>query len=166
MSTRATSIWGWGYADKFPDTEARRSLAGQVSPLLGDPSLEPREPVAPRLPSPRVAPPESLAALCSVDEADRAAHTYGKGYGDLVRGFHGDFSSAPDFVARPRSEEDVRAVMDWCGDQRVALIPFGGGTSVVRGVEAAIGNGFRGAVSLDLRRLDRVLEVDPISRSA
>ncbi|KFA92957.1 FAD-binding oxidoreductase [Archangium violaceum] len=167
MSTRATSIWGWGYADKFPDTEARRALAEQVSPLLGGPSLEPHEPAsAPRLPSPRVAPPPSLSTLCSVDEADRAAHTYGKGYGDLVRGFHGDFSSAPDFVARPRSEEDVRALMDWCGDHHVALIPFGGGTSVVRGVEAAIGNGFRGAVSMDLRRLDRVVEVDPISRSA
>ncbi|HEX5751225.1 MAG TPA: FAD-binding oxidoreductase [Archangium sp.] len=167
MSTRATSIWGWGYADKFPDIGTRRSLAGHVSPLLGGPSLEPHEPATSlRLPPSRVAPPESLADLCSVDEADRAAHTYGKGYGDLVRGFHGDFSSAPDFVARPRSEEDVRAVMDWCGDHHVALIPFGGGTSVVRGVEAAIGNGFRGAVSLDLRRLDRVVEVDPISRSA
>jgi alkyldihydroxyacetonephosphate synthase len=169
MGTRATSIWGWGYADKFPDTEARRALAEQVSPLLGGPSLEPREPAplgALRLPSPRIAPPESLAALCSTDDADRAAHTYGKGYGDLVRGFHGDFSPAPDFVAHPRTEDDVRAVMDWCGDHCVALIPFGGGTSVVRGVEAAIGDGFQGAVSLDLRRLDRVLEVDPVSRAA
>ena len=167
MSTRATSIWGWGYADKFPDTGTRRSLAEHVSPLLGGPALEPHEPTTTlRLPSPRVAPPASLEALCSVDEADRAAHTYGKGYGDLVRGFHGDFSSAPDFVARPRSEEDVRALMDWCGAQHVALIPFGGGTSVVRGIEAAIGHGFRGAVSMDLRRLDRVVEVDPVSRSA
>jgi alkyldihydroxyacetonephosphate synthase len=101
-----------------------------------------------------------------VEDADRAAHTYGKGYGDLVRGFHGDFSPAPDLVARPRSEDDVRSIMDWCGDHHVALIPFGGGTSVVRGVEAAIGQGFRGAVSLDMRRLDRVVEVDPVSRSA
>lgn len=169
MSTRATSIWGWGYADKFPDREARRSLAEQVSPLLGGPTLEPREPAsgnALRIPRPRVAPPESLAELCSAEDADRAAHTYGKGYGDLVRGFHGNFSPAPDFVARPRSEDDVRAVMDWCADHRVALIPFGGGTSVVRGVEAAIGNGFQGAVSLDMRRMDRVVEVDPVSRAA
>ncbi len=169
MSTRATSIWGWGYADKFPDIEARRHLAEQVSPLLGGPALEPREPApldALRLPRPRVEPPESLAALCSTADADRAAHTYGKGYGDLVRGFHGDFSPAPDFVAHPRTEDDVRAVMDWCANNRVALIPFGGGTSVVRGVEAAIGDGFQGAVSLDMRRLDRVVEVDPVSRAA
>ncbi|QRK11468.1 FAD-binding oxidoreductase [Archangium violaceum] len=167
MSTRATSIWGWGYADKFPDIEARRALAEQVSPLLGGPNLEPREPAAsPRLPPPRVAPPESLAELCSAEDSDRAAHTYGKGYGDLVRGFHGDFSPAPDFVARPHNEDDVRAVMEWCADNRVALIPFGGGTSVVRGVEAAIGEGFHGAVSLDMRRMDRVVEVDPLSRAA
>ncbi|HZH77464.1 MAG TPA: FAD-binding oxidoreductase [Archangium sp.] len=169
MSTRATSIWGWGYADKFPDVGTRRALAEQVSSLLGGPTLEPREPAprdARRVPRPRVVPPESLAALFSTDDDDRAAHTYGKGYGDLVRGFHGDFSSAPDLVAHPRTEDEVRAVMDWCGDQRVALIPFGGGTSVVRGVEAAIGDGFRGAVSLDMRRLDRVLEVDPVSRAA
>jgi alkyldihydroxyacetonephosphate synthase len=169
MSTRATSIWGWGYADKFPDVGTRRALAEQVSPLLGGPTLEPREPAprdARRIPRPRVVPPESLAALFSTDDDDRAAHTYGKGYGDLVRGFHGDFSSAPDLVAHPRTEDEVRAVMDWCGDQCVALIPFGGGTSVVRGVEATIGDGFRGAVSLDMRRLDRVLEVDPVSRAA
>ncbi len=86
-----------------------------------------------------MAPPESLAALCSAKDADRAAHTYGKGYRDLVRGFHGDFSPAPDFVAYPRAEDEVRAVLEWCGDNRVALIPFGGGTSVVRGVEAAVG---------------------------
>ena len=169
MSTRATSIWGWGYADKFPDVGTRRALAEQVSALLGGPTLEPREPAARdarRLPRNRVVPPGSLAPLFSTDDDDRAAHTYGKGYGDLVRGFHGDFSSAPDLVAHPRTEDEVRAVMDWCGEQRVALIPFGGGTSVVRGVEAAIGDGFRGSVSLDMRGLDRVLEVDPVSRAA
>jgi alkyldihydroxyacetonephosphate synthase len=169
MSERATSIWGWGYADKFPDTGTRRALAEQVSALLGGVSLAPREPVpldAFRLPAPRVTPPPALAELCSTDAADRAAHTYGKGYGDLVRGFHGDFAPAPDFVARPRSEEHIQALFDWCGDHHVALIPFGGGTSVVRGIEAALGNGFHGAVSLDMRRMDRVLEVDPISRAA
>jgi alkyldihydroxyacetonephosphate synthase len=169
MTERATSIWGWGYADKFPDTEARRALAEQVSALLGGVPLSPREPApleALRLPSPRIAPPPALAALCSSHPADRAAHTYGKGYGDLVRGFHGDFSPAPDFVARPLSEEHVLALMDWCADHHVALIPFGGGTSVVRGVEPAVGERFRGTVSLDMRRMNAVLEVDTLSRAA
>ena len=167
MSPRATSIWGWGYADKFPDAGSRRALGEQVSLLLGAPALEPREPApTPRLPPARITPPEPLAQLCSSGDADRAAHTYGKGYGDLVRGFHGDFSPAPDLVARPRSEQDIRDLMEWCGERRVALIPFGGGTSVVRGVEAALGEGFQGAVSMDLRGLDRVLEVDPLSRAA
>ncbi|HSP82020.1 MAG TPA: FAD-binding oxidoreductase [Myxococcaceae bacterium] len=169
MNTRATSIWGWGYADKFPDTEARRALAEQVSPLLGGVALEPREPTPPEafhLPRPRVAPPPALAELCSTQDADRAAHTYGKGYGDLVRGFLGDFSPAPDFVAFPRSEAHIESLLEWWEANPVALIPFGGGTSVVRGVEAALCEGFRGVVSLDMRRLDRVLEVDPVSRAA
>ena len=167
MSTRATSIWGWGWADRFPDVETRRALGEQVSALLGGVPLEPREPAPlPRLTRPRVAPPPSLAALCWSEDADRAAHTYGKGYADLVRGFHGDFAPAPDLVARPRTEDDVSALLDWCGEQRVALIPFGGGTSVVRGVEAQVGEGYRGVVSLDMRGLNRVLEVDPVSLAA
>jgi alkyldihydroxyacetonephosphate synthase len=169
MSTRATSIWGWGYADRFPDVDARRALAARVSPLLGGVGLEPREPASAqafRLPRPRVAPPPALAGLCSTRDEDRAAHTYGKGYGDLVRGFQGDFSPAPDFVAFPRAEAHVEALLEWCGRHRVALIPFGGGTSVVRGVEAALGEDFNGAVSLDMRGMDHLLEVDAVSRAA
>ncbi|HLL53823.1 MAG TPA: FAD-binding oxidoreductase [Myxococcaceae bacterium] len=168
MTERARSFWGWGYADKFPDAEGLRTLAERVSMLVGH-APQPRPPPTLEsisLPEPKVAPPPSLLAFCSASRSERASHTYGKAYGDLVRGFHGDFSPAPDFVARPRTEDEVRAVMEHCGEHRLALIPFGGGTSVVRGVEAAVGGGYGGAVSLDLRGLDRVLEVDDVSRAA
>lgn len=118
------------------------------------------------LPAPRVAPPAALAEICSDAPADRASHTYGKNYRDIWRGFHRDFAAAPDFVARPRSEQHIEALLDWAADQKVAVIPFGGGTSVVGGTEADIGGDYRGAVSMDLRALDRVLDVDKTSRAA
>ena len=83
-----------------------------------------------------------------------------------MRAFARDFANAPDLVALPESEADVAAVLDWASGAKVAVIPFGGGSSVVGGVEPAVGDGYAGAVSLDLRRLDRVLEVDATSRAA
>ena len=83
-----------------------------------------------------------------------------------MRAFARDFANAPDLVALPQSEADVAAVLDWASQAKVAVIPFGGGSSVVGGVEPAVGDGYAGAVSLDLRHLDRVLEVDATSRAA
>jgi alkyldihydroxyacetonephosphate synthase len=83
-----------------------------------------------------------------------------------VRAFRGRFDHAPDVVAFPRNEAEVEAVLGWCAEARAAAIPVGGGTSVVGGVEAAVGEGYEGAVAIDLKRLDRVLEVDKVSRSA
>ena len=80
--------------------------------------------------------------------------------------FAREFDNAPDLVARPRSEEDVVALLDWASGARAAVIPFGGGSSVVGGVEPEVGNGFAGTVSLDLKGLDRILEVDRASRAA
>jgi alkyldihydroxyacetonephosphate synthase len=83
-----------------------------------------------------------------------------------VRAFRGRFDHAPDVVAFPRDEAEVEAVLGWCADANAAAIPVGGGTSVVGGVEAAIGDRYEGAVAIDLKRLDRVLEIDRASRAA
>ena len=169
MATRETSFWGWGWADKFPGEEALRSIGEQVSGLLGVDVGAPRPPPSPGsvvVPPPRVAPPAGLAPFSSAAPLERASHTYGKAYRDLVRGFRGDFSPAPDFVARPRTEDEIRAVLEHCDARRIAVVPFGGGTSVVGGVEAAVGTRYAGAVSLDLKALSSVLEFDDVSRSA
>jgi len=118
------------------------------------------------LPAPRLRPPESLAAICSLDTYDRALHGYGRAYRDVVRAFRGRFDHPPDVVAHPRDEAEVEAVLGWAVSSGAAVIPFGGGTSVVGGVEAAVPERFAGTVSLDLKRLDRVLEVDPLSHAA
>src|SRR3954452_11349720 len=117
--------------------------------------------------TPRVAPPASLAAFCTSDRYDRAAHAYGKSYPDYVRAMLGDYDSAPDVVAYPRNEADIAAVMDWAGGAGASLTPFGGGSSVCGGVEPRIdGIRHKAAVTLDLRHLGRVLEVDQTSRPA
>jgi alkyldihydroxyacetonephosphate synthase len=116
--------------------------------------------------APRVSPPATLAELCSYDLYDRAGHTYGKAYRDVVRAFRGDLANPPDVVAFPRDEGDVVALLDWCADARVAAIPYGGGSSVVGGVECDVGDDFEGVVSIDLTRLDRVIEIDRVSRAA
>ena len=107
-------------------------------------------------PNPRVAAPSSLAHLCSTDRRDRAAHSYGRSYRDVVRLLRGDLPHPPDLVAHPADEADVVALLDWCGSTGVAAIPFGGGSSVVGGVEADVGEAYPGVLSLDLTRLDRV----------
>src|SRR4030095_4315869 len=90
----------------------------------------------------------------------------GKAYRDVVRGFRGEFPNPPDLVARPRDEVEVEAVLGWCAAAGAAAIPYGGGTSVVGGVEPRIGDDYAGSVSVDLQALDRVLEVDQVSAAA
>jgi alkyldihydroxyacetonephosphate synthase len=118
------------------------------------------------LPPPRVEPPPSLSHLFRSDPYERVSHALGRGYRDVVRGFRGQIEAPPDLVAHPGDEREIEAVLAWCAEERLAAIPYGGGTSVVGGVEPRIGDAYPGAVTIDLRRLDRVLEVDDVSRAA
>jgi alkyldihydroxyacetonephosphate synthase len=96
---------------------------------------------------------------------DRLRHTRGKSTPDLLRLRNGDLSGAPDAVAVPGSHEDCVAVLELCARENIAVVPFGGGTSVVGGLEPER-TGFAGVLALDLRRLDRLVELDEISRIA
>ena len=79
---------------------------------------------------------------------------------------HGRFDFPPDVVARPRGERDVEAVLEWAADANVAVVPYGGGTSVTGGVQCEVPARFDGAVSLDMGAMDRVLQIDDVSRAA
>ena len=118
------------------------------------------------LPAPRIKPPAGLEELFAADRYERVAHALGKAYRDVVRGFRGQIDDPPDLVAHPRDEGDVARILEWCEADRVAAIPYGGGTSVVGGVEPRVGDEYRGAVTLDLQRLAGVLEVDGVSGAA
>jgi alkyldihydroxyacetonephosphate synthase len=169
VEARRRKHWGWGYEDEQPSVADVRSTAAWLAGHLGLGEPQVQEPVAleaVKLAAPRIEPPAALAGICAADSYARAAHTYGKSYADVVRGFRGHFEDPPDFVAAPRSESEVERLLEWCAAARVAAIPYGGGTSVVGGVQATVGPSYNGAVSIDLGRLDRVLEVDPVSRAA
>jgi alkyldihydroxyacetonephosphate synthase len=162
-------IWGWGL-------DGEGLTAGEIEQLAGTFAgrwevdaarvLEPPRADELELRAPRLAPPTSLAAAFSAEPYDRAAHTYGRSFRDLVRAFRRDYARAPDLVAFPRDEGELVSVLEWCSDAGAAAIPFGGGSSVVGGVEPDVGDGYRGTVSVDLRSLAGVLEIDPVSRSA
>lgn len=169
MDARRRKHWGWGYEDEQPDSDLLRQQAAAVVAHLGFGSTEVEQPAAlenVKLTQPRVMPPRALSEICSTDVHARASHALGKSYCDVVAGFRGRFENPPDFVASPRDERDVEQLLEWCDAQRVAAIPFGGGTSVVGGVEPRIDGDYNGAASIDLSGLGAVLEVDDVSRAA
>jgi alkyldihydroxyacetonephosphate synthase len=161
-------FWGWGMEGEGPGEEQEKGIARALSTRFGV-ALErvapPRiEEIALR--PPRISPPSALLPLCSATPFDRASHTYGKSYRDIVRGHARDFAQPPDLVAKPRTEEDVARILAWAGPARVAIVPFGGGSSVAGGVACDVGDAYAGVLSLDLAALDRVLEIDRTSRTA
>lgn len=161
-------FYGWGAENTGLDQAERQRLFDFVSGRLG---VEPRLVAPPQmadisLRAPRVTAPDTVAHVLTDDPYERLLHTYGKSYPETVRACDRDFANAPDLVALPSSEADVASVLDWAGGADIAVIPFGCGSSVVGGVEPAVGDRYAAAVSLDLRRLDRVLEVDETSRAA
>ena len=93
------------------------------------------------------------------DDDTRLHRTRGKSTLDLLRLRSGDGSDAPGAVVRPGTHDEVLALLDWCTEHKIAVVPFGGGTSVVGGL-AADRDGFNGVISLDLIRFDRLVEVD------
>lgn len=169
MSERRYKFWGWGYEDQIPEAGEVAATVARVSELTRvSPGTEMRWPTLDcvTLPDPRIQPPSVLVSIASTDTHARAAHTYGKSFPDYVRAFDHDFKCAPDLVMWPRNEHDVVAILDWASDADVAVIPFGGGSSVVGGVEPAVGERFAGTVSMDLRKLNRVTDVDTAARAA
>ena len=163
---RRLRFYGWGYADEelSPDEDARvRQSAGRYGALAEVPV--PRENEF-ALRAPRIAAPTALARIVSATPYDRLVHSYGKSYADIVRMFMRDVKHPPDLVAFPASETDVVAVLDWASRSNVAVIPFGGGSSVAGGVEPDVGDGYAGTISLDLQYLNKVVEIDRTSRAA
>lgn len=113
---------------------------------------------------------EALAAIvgarhCRVDDRDRLLHAGGKSTLDLLRRKDSAVQDAPDAVLLPGSEDDVAAILGYCSQHRIAVVPFGGGTSVVGGLDPIRGE-FDAVVALDLRRFDQLLAFDEVSGEA
>ncbi|MDT5205238.1 MAG: alkyldihydroxyacetonephosphate synthase [Mycobacterium sp.] len=113
---------------------------------------------------------EALSAIvgpnhCRIDDRDRLLRAGGKSTLDLLRRKDSGLQDAPDAVLLPGSDDEVAAILRYCSQQGIAVVPFGGGTSVVGGLDPVRG-GFIAAVSLDLRRFDELLAFDEVSGEA
>ena len=161
--------WGWGYEGHGLSSGDREMLLRTLAEEFGirgsgDAAVPHLEGIS--LPAPLLNPPGSLAPICTQEPYERILHSFGQSQPDSIRIFARDFAHAPDVVAYPRDEADVAALLEWAGEAGAALVPFGGGSSVVGGVTPDIDDGFAGTVTLDMSRMSRVLEVDPVSRAA
>ena len=161
MRTSETKWWGWGAAGKR--LRLAPGAVRMLSERLGE--ADPSPPVA--LEEVRVPPaaplPEAVVRTVGSEnvldaDEDRIRHATGMSYPDLIRLRNGRIETAPDAVLVPRDHEQVAAVIEACSREGVAVVPFGGGTSVVGGVDPIRG-GLERVISLDLGRL-RAVEVD------
>jgi alkyldihydroxyacetonephosphate synthase len=160
-------VWGWGTPEREPVHEELVAIAPEVRRVLGFAPKDPEQPADLPMPAePRVQVPTSLRHLVSTDPLDRARHGIGRSYRDLIRGIRGQIEHVPDLVVRPQQEDDVVALLDWAAGAHAAVIPYGGGTSVVGGVEPAVDPAYSATVSLDMSALRGVAEVDATSRAA
>ncbi|GAA4476666.1 FAD-binding oxidoreductase [Rhodococcus olei] len=162
--------WGLG--------EFRKQLSPQVLSLLSAALGVHAEQSAPPAESDVVLRPSTLtepqrtalghvlgAANVHTDDATRLRHAGGKSTPDLLRRKDTGSQDAPDAVVLPGSHDEILALLQWCSDNAVAVVPFGGGTSVVGGVDPERG-GFAAVLALDLRRLDALVDLDPVSGTA
>ena len=169
--------WGWGTLDQDFSLEGRPAFWPMLQEWLELPNdaIEHETPSVhldeislrpPRLDDPMLSSLRKLLGQDPVrtDKQSRVEHTYGKSYCDLIRVRAGHIPNPPDAVVYPADQGQVVSLLAWAADRDVAVIPFGGGSSVLGGVEPASDG--RITLTLDLAQLDRVLSVDPVSRTA
>jgi len=170
LATERMRWWGWG--DPLHPQGLPAHALGFLSETVGI-AARPSPPVA--LEHVELEPSSissnALASLREIlgvghvrdDHSDRVLHAAGKGYPDLVRLRVGRPLGAPDAILYPSTREQLRALLSLCARESLAVVPFGGGTSVVGGVEPLRGS-HRAVVALDTGRLRSILELDERSR--
>ncbi len=163
---------GWGLVSHAGALESREEVWTWLAGELGMPSLlatPARRLEDITLPPVRLAPEErdGLVSILGAEQVrddgeTRASHALGRSYHDLLRLRAGDLSSAPDVVVFPRGSDEVLAILMLAQARGLAVVPYGGGTSVVGGVTADKGTA-KAVITLDLGNMDRVIEIDPVS---
>jgi len=168
-SMKQTKWWGWGNPGKQYDLSQRlffwphlkEKLDFPDKPFLFPPAFEDIQ-----LPPShfsesdlqklqQILPIERMA----LSREERLSHTYGKSYHDLIRIRRRVFPEVPDAVLYPKNEEEIQGILSWAVENRVAIVPWGGGTSVTGGVEATRRTTHRGLVVIDLKGMDKILAI-------
>ena len=166
---RKRKFWGWGYEDEILSDDEENNIDKRIASTF---NLESVERIAlPRiedidLPKPQINLPKSLEKFFSDDKLERLNHSYGKSFPDSARSVLGLFPNPPDFVAFPSSEDHIYHILDWASSNDIAVIPYGGGSSVCGGVETYVGDDFKGVISLDMKNLNNIIDIDKDSRTA
>ncbi len=152
--------WGWGKLNRsFPlPSYAQESLFAelQLTDRSANSTSAAVEPELPHLPEPR-----PLAPPCAFSQAfeDRLRCATGRSTPDLLRLRFNRLLHAPDGVVLPENEQQIQELLRWAVDNGVAIVPFGGGTSVVGGVDALRGD-HAAVLALDMQKLNQVLDLD------
>ncbi len=177
MSVDRTKIrWnGWGWAAHKDELGTREAVWSWLAGELGMPALlaTPARPIEElSLPDGALSAEDrdGLRKIVGADRVhedkyERAFHALGRSYYDLLRLRAGDLSAAPDVVVYPRGTEEVLALLAFAAERGIAVIPYGGGTSVVGGVSGGRGP-FKAAITLDISAMDRLIDVDAVSGTA
>lgn len=168
--------WGWGDpARSFPMAD-KPKLWPWIEGKLGitkDNATPPVDRSGVKLPPVRVhqgfvdALSKVLApSQLSSQEDDRLLHAYGKSYPDLFKVRRGEVTKAPDYVVWPENREQVEALVKLAHQHEVVVIPFGGGTNIVGSTNPVEAGPVRTVVSVDMTRMNRLVELDTFSRTA
>ncbi|MBU4386299.1 MAG: FAD-binding oxidoreductase [Actinobacteria bacterium] len=172
-----TRWWGWGDIDKTYPVEERPTYIPFLEEKLGikvkevrvpDPDIESVKLRNVRL---KEATLKALAGVVgnkhvSTSRHDRVYHGLGKSYRDLLRGHLEQVPNPPDAVLFPASEKEVKGILKIADKEAIAVVPFCGGSSVVGGVEPLNRKGLKGSITVDLRRMDKVIHIDGESQTA
>lgn len=156
----------WGTADEA------KELSPSIQKMLGS-MLGVRKPT--QKPDPNLVPSQAteqdIATLNKIvgqefvttDDEHRKPRARGKSYLDLLDWRMEQDVTAPDVVVSPNTEEQILEILQYCSTEGIAVVPFGGGTSVVGGVSPVQAEGQRAVLSLDLARFDEIEDVDAVS---
>lgn len=158
---------GWGYTEDAIDKAELQPVLDVMAPLLGGTPQQARPTPAAAdvtLATPAVEPPDSLAAVVTTDDEARLLRAVGRSFRDLVALRAGTPLPAPAAVAIPCNAQELSDVLAWASDQGLSAIPFGGGSSVVGGVNPEDMGDFASAVTIDLQRMNNVLGINERDR--
>ena len=166
---RLRKFWGWGYDDELLSSEEENNIDQRIAKTFQLDQVERIE--IPKISDidinkPLFSTPSSLKKILSDDKLERLNHAYGKSFPDSARSILGDFSSPPDYVAFPDTQNEITSILDWASENNIAVIPYGGGSSVCGGVETNVGSDYAGVISLDMKNINSILEIDKTSRTA
>jgi len=168
MSKRR-NYWGWGYEDFEIPKDSLTKFEMMMKGFFQIKEFDSYEPVPVdelKLRVPRFEIDASISGMCASSNYERARHSYGRSYRDVLRGVLGYYPNPPDYVAFPRTEDDIVKLMDFASKNGVAIVPVGGGSSVCGGIEPTENNRYAGVISVNMMHFDKILEVDKTSRSA